>query len=509
MAKICICLTGKTLAKDLELLEKNRKYVDLAELRVDCLDPDERFHIRRFPEMAGMPVILTVRRSLEGGHYVGGEGSRISLFAKGLAYAAADQRRNFAYLDLEEDLNVPSLEEAARTFGTRIIRSWHNMEGVDQDLPGKIKKLRRVGDELVKVSVTANSLADVVKVYRAAKETAGIDKILICMGEYGVNTRILSEFLGSRISYTSQPGDGVQCAAPGQLEPKELAELYRFREISTKTKVYAIAGYPLKFTKSPVFFNTVFKMDQVDAVFVPIVADSIDSLISLAEEIGLSGISISVPYKEKIIPYLVSRSEKAASIGACNTLVKVPEGWMGYNTDAAGFSDSLLSYIGKKDLKGRKITIIGAGGAAKAAAYEVHRLKGKAIILNRTPANARGLAEPYGFAWAAFDSRGAVMMEKYSDIIIQASSAGMAPNENIDPIEFYKFSGKEIVMDFIYEPQKTRFLKRAEESGCRILNGSDLLHRQARYQYAFFMNREFPPSLVSRVKILGSEYGTN
>jgi len=500
MAKICVCLNGKTLAQDLELLEKNRKYVDLAELRVDCLDPDERFHIRRFPEMAGLPVILTVRRNLEGGYYVGGEGSRISLLAKGLAYAAADQRRNFAYVDLEEDLNVPSLEEAARTFGTRIIRSWHNMEGVDQDLSGRIKKLRRVGDELVKVAVTAGSLGDVVKVYKAAKETAGIDKILLCMGEYGVNTRILSEFLGSRISYTSVEGDGIKYGAPGQLEPKVLAELYHFREITTKTKIFAIAGFPLKFTNSPLFFNTVFKMEQADAVFIPVVADSVESLINLAEEIGISGLSISVPYKEKILPYLAGRSEKASAIGACNTLVKGFEGWMGYNTDAPGFSDSLLSYIGKKDLKGKKVTIIGAGAAAKAAAFEVNRLRGKALILNRTPAKARSLAEPYRFAWAAFDSRGAVMMEKYSDIIIQASTAGMAPHADSDPIEFYKFTGKEIVMDFIYEPPKTPCLMRAEQAGCKILNGSDLLHRQARYQYGFFMNREFPPSLVSRVK---------
>jgi 3-dehydroquinate dehydratase/shikimate dehydrogenase len=500
MAKICICLNGKTLAQDLELLEKNRKYVDLAELRVDCLDLNERFHIRRFPEMAGLPVILTVRRSLEGGHYVGGEGSRISLLAKGLAYAAADQRRNFAYVDLEEDLNVPSLEEAARTFGTRIIRSWHNMEGVDQDLSGKIRKLRRVGDELVKVSVMAGSLADVVKVYKAAKETAGIDKILVCMGEYGTNTRILSEFLSSRISYTSLAVDGLKLAAPGQLEPKVLAELYRFREITTKTKIFAIAGFPLRFTNSPQFFNAVFRMEQTDAVFIPIVTDSVESLISLADEIGISGISISVPYKEKILPYLAGRSEKATAIGACNTLVKGSEGWMGYNTDAPGFSDSLLAYIGKKDLKGRKITIIGAGAAAKAAAYEVSRLRGKALILNRTPAKARSLAEPYRFAWAAFDSRGAVMMEKYSDIIIQASSSGMTPHADSDPIEFYKFSGREIVMDFIYEPPRTPCLKRAEQAGCGILNGSDLLYRQARYQYAFFMNREFPPSLVSRVK---------
>jgi 3-dehydroquinate dehydratase/shikimate dehydrogenase len=374
------------------------------------------------------------------------------------------------------------------------------MEGVDQDLAGKIKKLKRVGDELVKVAVMPGSLTDVVKVYKAAKETSGIDKILFCMGEYGVNTRILSEFLGSRISYTSIKNDNFIQAAPGQLEPRVLAELYRFREITPKTKVFAIAGFPLKFTKSPLFFNTVFRMEQTDAVFIPIVADSVESLLLLAEEIGILGISISVPYKEKIIPYLAGKSEKATSIGACNTLVKGPDGWMGYNTDAAGFSDSLLSCIGKKDLRGRRITIIGAGGAAKAAAFEVYRLKGKALILNRTPAKARSLAEPYRFAWAAFDSRGAVMMEKYSDIIIQASSAGMAPDIDDNPIEFYKFSGKEIVMDLIYEPSKTLCLKRAEQAGCKILNGSEMLQIQARCQYVFFMDREFPPSLVTRVK---------
>ena len=501
MAKICICLTGKTLAQDLEVLERNRKYVDLAELRVDCLEPDERFLIRRFPEMAGLPVILTIRRGLEGGYFEGGEGSRIGLLAKGLANAEADRRRNFAYVDLEDDLDVPSLEEATRTFGTRIIRSWHNMEGVDENLTAKIRKLRRVGDELVKVAVMPASLDDVVRVYRAAKETSDVDKILHCMGDYGVNTRILSEFLGSRISYVSPLSEiGLPPAAPGQLDPKELAEFYRFREITTKTKVLASAGFPLKVTTSPFFFNTVFRMEQTDAVFIPIVADSVQSLLRLAEEIGISGISITVPYKEEILPYLAYKSQEVLSIGACNTIVAGPEGWMGYNTDAAGFSDSLLSYIGKKDLRGRKITIVGAGGAAKAVASEVYRLKGKALILNRTPARARSLAEPYRFAWAGFDSRGAVLMEKYSAIIIQASSLGMAPNTGEDPIEFYKFSGKEIVMDLIYEPKKTPCLKRAEQAGCRVLGGIDMLHRQVRYQYAYYMNKEFPPSLVSRVQ---------
>ena len=501
MAKICICLTGKTLARDLEVLEMNRKYVDIAELRVDCLDPDEWFHIRRFPEMAGVPVILTIRRSNDGGRFIGGEGARITHLAKGLAYAYADRRRNFAYVDLEEDLHVPSLEEAARAFGTRIIRSWHNLEGVDDDLAGKLKKLRQVGDELVKAAVMPHSLDDVIKVYRAAKDTMDIDKILVCMGEYGVNTRILAEKLGSRISYALPKNGDLIPAAPGMIDPKDLVEIYRFHRINANTRVFAVSGYPLKVTRSPSFFNTVFGIEQADAVYVPVPADSVNSLIRFAEEAGISGVSITIPYKEEILPYLAYKSKAVLSIGACNTIVASPQGWMGYNTDAVGFSGSLLTFMGRKDFRRRRITIVGAGGAARAVAAEVFRLKGKALILNRTQLRARALAEPYKFAWGGLDSRGADLMDRYSDIIVQTTSMGMSPDTEADPIGFYKFSGRETVMDLIYKPEKTLCLRRAEAAGCRVLGGLDMLERQGRLQYAIYMGKEFPPSLVSRVGI--------
>src|SRR5215467_2199535 len=119
MAKLCLCLTAKTIDRNLEIIDKYRKYINLAELRVDCLNDDERLYIRRFPELAGLPVILTIRRNIDGGHFASGECARVKLLARGLAFANADRRFNFAYVDIEEDLNVPSLEEAARTFGTR------------------------------------------------------------------------------------------------------------------------------------------------------------------------------------------------------------------------------------------------------------------------------------------------------------------------------------------------------------------------------------------------------
>jgi 3-dehydroquinate dehydratase/shikimate dehydrogenase len=500
MERICLCLTGKTLARNLEILDKYRRYVDLAELRVDCLEPDERFLIRRFPEMAGLPVILTIRRDIDGGKFSGGEGSRVILLSRGLAFADTDRRRNFAYVDIEEDLKVPSLEEAARTFGTRIIRSYHNFQGVDEDLALKLRSLSHGGDEIVKAAVSPQSVRDLIRVYRTARGTADLEKILLCMGPLGLSTRILAAYMGSYLSYTSVKEEAdLPPGAPGQFDPRELAELYRFREVSAKTRLFGIVGYPLRVTSSPSLFNTAFTQENTDALYIPFPSDSIHGFLELAEEIGLAGASVTVPYKEEVLPYLSRKSDEVESVGACNTLVFGPQGWMGYNTDTRGFADSLLEFIGKKNCKGKKITIIGAGGAARAAAAAIYRLKGKALILNRTVIRARELAIPYRFLWGGLDSRGIDLMSSYSDIIIQTTSVGMEPNIEADPLELYEFSGREYVMDLIYKPERTRFLERASEAGCRIRNGYDMLIRQAKYQYHLFLGREFPVRHISRV----------
>ncbi|MDR3122854.1 MAG: type I 3-dehydroquinate dehydratase, partial [Treponema sp.] len=449
--------------------------------------------IRRFPELAGIPVILTIRRRIDGGNFVGGEGSRISLLSKGLAFAEADRRHNFAYVDLEEDLDVPSLEEAARTFGTRIIRSYHNMQGSEQDLAGKVRSLLHVGDEIAKVAVMPRTFEDVRALYQAARETAGAEKILLCMGRLGINTRILAELLGSHLSYAAAPDEeDFPAGAPGQLSPRDLAALFRFHSVTANTKIYGILGWPLNVSSSPEFFNNVFNAEKIDAVYVPFPSDSVDSFMQFAEEIKIQGLSVTVPYKEKVVPYLNSKSAIVAELGACNTLAAAPQGWSGHNTDAPGFSDSLLEFMGKKDFKGKRITIIGAGGAAHAAAFEIHRLRGKALVLNRTLPRARELAEPYHFAWGGLDGRGVDLMKGYDDIIVQTTSVGMAPDFEGDPLELYSFKGSEVAMDLIYKPERTRFLSRAAKAGCRVLNGYDMLMRQAKYQYSCFFGREFP-----------------
>ncbi|MCX7949439.1 MAG: type I 3-dehydroquinate dehydratase [Treponemataceae bacterium] len=494
MAKVCICLTGKTIAQNLEILEAYRPYIDVAELRVDCLEPDERFFIRRFPSLAGVPTILTVRRKIDGGFFTEGEGARIVLLAAGLAFADADRRNNFAYVDLEEDLNVPSLEEAARTFGTRIIRSYHNFQGVDENLPERIRALRRHGDEIAKVAVMPQNLQDVARIFVAAEETQDVEKILLGMGPHGVCTRILAEKMGSYLTFASPRLDpALPIAGPGQLDPKQLVNLYRFRDITKTTKVYGIVGYPLTATSSPEIHNRGFKNIKFDGVYIPFPADTLASFLELAEVLQIEGASVTVPYKEAILARLAGASPEVQKIGSCNTILRTSRGWFGYNTDARGFSDSLLTFIGKKDLKWKRCTIVGAGGVARAVAYEIHRLGGRACVVNRTVPKAKELAEPFGFAWGGLDSRGMELVEKYRDIIIQTTSVGMeGPDVDKDPLEQYRFTGKEMVMDLIYKPEITRLLERASRAGCRVLNGYDMLYRQAKLQFRLFTGQEYP-----------------
>jgi len=503
LAKNCLCLTGNTIKQNVDILNKYRKYADLAELRVDCLDGDERLHIRRFPELAGVPVILTVRRDIDGGYFTSGEGARLKLLANGLAYANADSRLNFAYVDIEEDFNAPSLEEAARTFGTRIIRSCHDLKGELEDIPAKIKSMKRAGDEIVKVAVSVKSTRDVLNVFRASDTFIKQDKILICMGHYGLYSRILAERFGSFLTYSCALSEDITPGASGQMDVRELSELYHFKKITKDTKIYGVIGNPLKSSVSPWFFNTIFNLENADCVYAPFPVTNINDFMNLADEMNIQGLSITVPYKETVLPYIDEKSEVVESIGACNTMYRKGDAWYGDNTDYAGFSTSLLNFLNRKNLKKMKITIVGAGGVSRAVAAEIYKMGGKALILNRTVHKAASIASRYNFRWGGLDRQGIELMSKYNDIIVQTTSVGMEGYDVSDPLELYEFSGNESVMDLIYTPPQTPFLKRAASAGCKILNGYDMVIRQACLQYANFFDREIPKTHLSQINSLG------
>jgi 3-dehydroquinate dehydratase/shikimate dehydrogenase len=494
MPKLCLSLTGPTIERNLAALDRYRGLVDLAELRADFLDPQERFRIREFPEKAGIPTILTVRRRQDGGRFDQGEGVRLVIIAKGLSFADPDKSKNYAYVDIEQDFQIPAIQEASRIFGTRVIRSLHCLDGLPADLDGTWKRLSASPYEIPKLSVKAKGMADCERLFRFfGNMPEGRERIVGGMGEYGLPTRILADRTGSFLNYVSATGAGLEPSAPGQLDPDVLESVYRSSEYRADWKIYGILGGPsVVGSLSPIIHNTGFRAAGLKAVYLPFPSDDVEAFLRLAELLGIRGFSITVPFKEKILPRLSSRSAEVDAIGACNTAVRGPDGWAGYNTDAQGFKQAVLEFMGKADLKGVKACIVGAGGAARAVAHVLHELGAEACVINRSIPKAKRLAEAYELPWSGMTERAVSLIERYNDLIIQTTSVGMEGGTPGDPLEWYQFSGKEALFETIYNPHETPLLKRAREAGCRVTNGRAMLLGQAEAQFALFTGVKYP-----------------
>ncbi|MBQ6057355.1 MAG: type I 3-dehydroquinate dehydratase [Treponema sp.] len=487
---VCICLTGKTLAEDVEIAKRYRDFIDLVELRVDFLEQDERLKIRDFPSMIDVPAILTIRRRIDGGVYMEGESSRTMLFARGLAFADSDPTKNFAYVDFEEDFHVPSLEDAAQAFGTKIIRSYHNMKDPVHDIVKKFNEMRTTGFEIPKIAFMPHTLSDVTRVFKDAETLAGTQQILCAMGPLGLPTRVLSEKLHSYLTYTSPTELLGNLLAIGHTDPITLSKMYRFQQINDQTKIFGITGFPLTVTSSPELHNTSFAENKMNAVYIPFKSETIEDALSFAETLDIKGFSVTIPHKETVIPLLRRIDARAEDIGACNTVIRDGDSWKGYNTDAIGFEKALLEFTGLKNLKHKKVAILGAGGASRAIAWVIKNLGAKACVFNRTLSKARLIADKYGFEYATLGPESLEKLKKYSDIFVQTTSKGMGSTEQSnpenDPIWFYDFRGNEFIYDIVYAPEVTPIMARADAAGCKVCNGMSMLRYQGDAQFELF-----------------------
>ena len=211
---LALVLNAPTLKENLEILERNRRYVSLAELRVDMLRPSALKAAASFPDKAGLPVILTCRRKSDGGAYTGTEERRKEIL-KNLSEGS------FAYVDLEVDLNFPSLEYALMARGVDIIRSMHDFTGIPRDIPELAKVVSSCG-QIPKIAVNLSTRADYDEFVRIAGLLSAIPrKILIGMGKFGPQTRVHYRDLGSMLTYCSESDPGNVGLPP----PQKLSDL--------------------------------------------------------------------------------------------------------------------------------------------------------------------------------------------------------------------------------------------------------------------------------------------
>ncbi|HDE4104092.1 TPA: shikimate dehydrogenase [Staphylococcus aureus] len=249
---------------------------------------------------------------------------------------------------------------------------------------------------------------------------------------------------------------------------------------------FAVIGNPISHSLSPVMhranFNSLGLDDSYEALNIPI--EDFHLIKEIISKKELDGFNITIPHKERIIPYLDHVDEQAINAGAVNTVLIKDGKWIGYNTDGIGYVKGLHSVY--PDLENAYILILGAGGASKGIAYELAKfVKPKLTVVNRTLARFE--------SWNLnINQISLADAEKYLaefDIVINTTPAGMAGN-NESIINLKHLSPNTLMSDIVYIPYKTPILEEAERKGNHIYNGLDMFVYQGAESFKIWTNKD-------------------
>lgn len=228
---------------------------------------------------------------------------------------------------------------------------------------------------------------------------------------------------------------------------------------------FGLIGYPLSHSFSPGYFKQKFENEGIrDTEYKAYPIDKVEKFLQLIDD-GVSGLNVTIPYKEQVIPFLDKLDEIAKAVQAVNTIKYVNGQLEGYNTDVYGFGKSLEFFLGEEIPE--SALILGTGGAAKAVEFVLRQFKIKYTFVSRNP----------GFL--TYEELNAEMINNHK-LIINTTPLGMSPNIDLYPqIPYEAITHQHFFYDLIYNPEKTLFLIKAEEKGAHIKNGKDMLHLQA------------------------------
>jgi shikimate dehydrogenase len=257
-------------------------------------------------------------------------------------------------------------------------------------------------------------------------------------------------------------------------------------ELSILSPKYAIFGNPLGQSLSPLMHNAAFAKIGIDARYGICETDDAEQAIRRFREMGLRGASVTIPFKETIIPLLDEVDETAREIGAVNTIVERDGRLTGFNTDGIGLILDLKEWL--DEIRIKTFVILGAGGAARAAVYSLLQEGAIPIVVNRTPERAEALAGRFGCRWVPFGGIDGLR----ADVLINTTPVGMYPKTDATPLSQTQASRFAYVMDMIYNPVKTRLLREAAASGCAIRSGLGMFVHQGAEQFRIWTGMKPP-----------------
>lgn len=483
---ICVTLCGETAES---LIACHRQFADqgaeLVELRLDYLQGN--VDVARLLADRPCPVIVTCRRPEDGGKFAGTEDERLALLQAAIAAGAE-------FVDLEED----AAQRIGRSGKTRRIISRHDFQRTPDDLAAIHRRLSALDADVVKIATMAvcphDNLRMLQLVRGAHRPTVGF-----CMGDLGVVSRILAGKFGSPWTYAACDATAV---APGQLSFAQMRGLYRYDEISAETDVYGVIADPVGHSLSPLIHNTAFARLKLDKVYVPlrVPPEHLAQFMDDAPQLGLKGLSVTIPHKETVIAKLGEAHEAVRAIGACNTTVWDGRKWAGYNTDFLAAMNSLEDALGGVTPQGNPLTgktalLLGAGGVGKAIAWGLIQRKAHVVLCDGEAERARQLADRLGCQVVDWSAR----HEVPADVLVNGTPLGMHPKVDQTPYEPQSLRSSMVVFDAVYNPDPTLLLRNALARGCRVVSGVDMFVRQACLQFKLFTGHEGPADVMRTV----------
>ncbi len=458
---ICIPIIAATTQDALGDIQAAAPLADMLELRLDHIkNPDLPLLLANRPK----PVIVTITPQEENGAFTGTDAERLALLEQAISLGAEYIDCNMGWHALPRLLSIKG--------NTRVIVSSHNYDETPPNLTGIYRDIAKTGADVVKIATFANHISDNLRMLNLIRSTEQ-RCIGICMGPKGEASRILAPAYGALLTFASL--DTGKESAPGQIPATTMRSIYNCAGLNRDTRLFGLIGNPVSKSRGYILFNRLFQHYSLNMAYLNFPVDDIEDFMNSFGHM-LNGFSITMPHKQAVTPYLDATDAISERIGAVNTVVNLKGRLLGCNSDTVGVVKPLMQ---RTELKEKRVTLLGAGGAARAAAAALIEYGACVTILNRTVARAEQLARELGCTSGPLDAFDPLT----TDVLINMTSVGMHPNVDETPIPAEQLRGSMIVFDGVYNPPETMLLRMAARAGCTPIPGIEMFINQAAEQF--------------------------
>jgi 3-dehydroquinate dehydratase/shikimate dehydrogenase len=451
-----------------------------------------------------IPIIVTCRDTRQGGAINYPLRLRVDVLTAALQAGVElidIEYENFLHTDYRERI-ARAISESTKA---RPIISAHNFETKFDNIGKLYRRIQTSYPAAIpKLVYAANHINDCFEAFDLLRGTGG-DRIVFCMGEAGLISRIIAKKLNSFVTFASIDDDTA--TAPGQLTCRLLKKMYRYDSIGPQTELYGVIGSPIAHSLSPAIHNACFDDIGADKLYLPLLVeggqDEFDRFMKNVlgrPRLNFKGFSVTIPHKRNALDNTIAGrgvvEPLAERIGAVNTLlIGQDDKLSAYNTDYAGAMEAITSSLGPKaKLKELPIAVIGAGGVARAIVAALRDADAQIHIYNRTIERGRKLAAEFNCEFSPLDD----LPNIDAKLVINCTSIGMYPNTDMTPLPKKYIKKDMTVFDTVYNPPQPLLLKQAKQKKTRTIDGVSMFVNQAAAQFRLFTNRNANTKLMRK-----------